>query len=103
MRAPRRLGRTLPHRDSDGRPGGPVLFDPIRYWRGPVWVLVNWLVADGLRPHRLVRPDGRAGSGPSGPPTRPWLEQGFSEYYDPRTGAGIGGHGFSWSAALTLA
>jgi hypothetical protein len=23
-------------------------FDPARYWRGPVWVLVNWLVADGL-------------------------------------------------------
>ena len=23
-------------------------FDPIRYWRGPVWVLTNWLVADGL-------------------------------------------------------
>ena len=28
-------------------PGDPA-FDPIRYWRGPVWVIVNWLVADGL-------------------------------------------------------
>jgi hypothetical protein len=25
------------------------------------------------------------------------------EYYDPRNSQGIGGHGFSWSAALTLA
>ena len=23
-------------------------FDPERYWRGPAWVLVNWLVADGF-------------------------------------------------------
>ena len=28
---------------------------------------------------------------------------GFSEYYDARTGEGIGGRAFSWSAALTLA
>ena len=35
--------------------------------------------------------------------TRALVEQGFSEYYDPRSGAGIGGQGFSWSAALTLA
>jgi len=31
------------------------------------------------------------------------VEQGFSEYYDPRNSAGIGGHSSSWSAALTLA
>jgi hypothetical protein len=31
------------------------------------------------------------------------VERGFTEYYDPRNSAGIGGHGFSWSAALTLA
>jgi hypothetical protein len=72
-------------------------FDPIRYWRGPVWVLVNWLVADGLvraglteRAHQL-RTD-----------TRALVEQGFSEYYDPRSSAGIGGQSFSWSAALTM-
>jgi hypothetical protein len=35
--------------------------------------------------------------------TRALVEEGFSEYYDPRSGAGIGGQGFSWSAALTLA
>jgi glycogen debranching enzyme len=69
-------------------PGDPS-FDPIRYWRGPAWVLVNWLVADGL-----------AGAGLA---DRALVEQGFSEYYDPRSGAGIGGQGFSWSAALTLA
>jgi glycogen debranching enzyme len=76
-------------------------FDPIRYWRGPVWVLVNWLVADGLR-----RP-GHQGDAQRAEAlrltTRTLVEQGFSEYYDPRDRAGIGGQGFSWSAALTLA
>jgi hypothetical protein len=73
-------------------------FDPIRYWRGPVWVLVNWLVADGL-----IRSghDQRADALRSG--TRALVEEGFTEYYDPRNSSGIGGHGFSWSAALTLA
>ena len=74
-------------------------FEPERYWRGPVWVLVNWMIADGLvasghgdRAERL-----RA-------ETRELVERsGFCEYFDPRTGTGIGGHGFSWTAALTLA
>jgi glycogen debranching enzyme len=72
-------------------------FDPIRYWRGPVWVLVNWLVADGLT--RAGLPDRAAALRTA---TRMLVEQGFSEYYDPRDGTGIGGQGFSWSAALTL-
>ena len=45
-------------------------FDPIRYWRGPVWVLVNWLVADGLRRTGLHR-GRRSGRGPRG--SRPVL------------------------------
>jgi len=72
-------------------------FDPIRYWRGPVWVLVNWLVADGLRNAGLTHEAERLRT-----ETRALVEQGFTEYYDPRDGTGIGGQGFSWSAALTL-
>ena len=76
-------------------------FDPIRYWRGPVWVLVNWLVADGLS--RTGRPRDAQRAEALRLTTRALVEQGFSEYYDPRNRAGIGGQGFSWSAALTLA
>jgi glycogen debranching enzyme len=72
-------------------------FDPIRYWRGPVWVLVNWLVADGLV-HAGFADRAQA----LRVETRALVEEGFTEYYDPRDGAGIGGRGFSWSAALTL-
>ena len=31
-------------------------FEPLRYWRGPIWAVVNWMIADGLpfprRPRR---------------------------------------------------
>jgi hypothetical protein len=106
--APQRLERMLARLDAWDRvlfTGIPTTapdvpsFDPDRYWRGPVWVLINWLVADGL---------GRTGGHTETTArlraqTRALVEQGFSEYYDPRNGQGIGGHGFSWSAALTLA
>jgi hypothetical protein len=102
-----RVDRMLQRLDSWGRllqasipttaPDDPS-FDPVRYWRGPVWVIVNWMVADGLtrRGHRERAEGLRAG-------TRRLVERGFSEYYDPRDSTGIGGQGFSWSAALTLA
>jgi hypothetical protein len=77
-------------------------FDPVRYWRGPVWVLVNWMVADGLDrtgDDDLVALAGELRADTAGLVGR----QGFCEYFDPRDGTGIGGQGFSWSAALTLA
>ena len=92
--------RTLPVGIPTADPEDPS-FDPIRYWRGPVWVLVNWLVADGLSRSGRAEPAGRAEA--LRVATRALVEQGFSEYYDPRSSAGIGGQGFSWSAALTLA
>jgi glycogen debranching enzyme len=89
-------GHSMPSSIPTAQPDDPS-FDPIRYWRGPVWVLVNWLVADGLL---------RAGSTDRAArlrtDTRTLVEQGFSEYYDPRNSTGIGGQSFSWSAALTL-
>jgi hypothetical protein len=79
-------------------PASPA-FDPLRYWRGPVWVLVNWMVADGLA---------RAGIADVAESLRASTlalvaREGFCEYFDPRDGTGIGGQGFSWTAALTLA
>jgi len=73
-------------------------WDGRRYWRGPVWIILNWLVADGLRfygydnlAEALAR-DSLA----------LMTSAGFREYYDPRDGAGLGSTEFSWSAALAL-
>ena len=30
-------------------PPGHLLFDPVRYWSGPVWPVTNWLIWNGLR------------------------------------------------------
>ena len=37
------------------RPPAPE-FEPRRYWRGPVWANLNWLLARGLRRHGLAEP-----------------------------------------------
>jgi glycogen debranching enzyme len=73
-------------------------FDALRYWRGPVWAVVNWMIAEGA-----------AGAGQPGlaadlrSGTRDMIANGgFSEYFDPRDGRGIGGEDFSWTAAIYL-
>jgi len=73
-------------------------FEPARYWRGPVWLSVNWLVARGLEmaglagERELVRRE-----------SLDLVEgSGFFEYFDALSGEGRGIDGFTWTAALTL-
>ena len=74
-------------------------FEPLRYWRGPVWAVVNRLIAWGFADYgntylaERIHQDTHQLSEVSG----------FSEYYDPTTGAGLGGGAFSWTAAMRLA
>jgi glycogen debranching enzyme len=73
-------------------------YDPRRYWRGPVWININWFLARGLERSGLAREAGEL---------RDMTLQlvrtaGFSEYYHPSTGAALGSGDFSWSASLTL-
>ena len=73
-------------------------WEPRRYWRGPVWVIMNWFIIGGLQRYGYddladtIRRD-----------TLGLIETaGFREYYDARDGSGCGSTEFSWSAALTL-
>ncbi len=64
-------------------------FDPVRYWRGPTWININWLLADclpGLRERSLELIE----------------RTGFFEYFHPHTGEGLGTREFTWTAALAL-
>ena len=73
-------------------------FEPRRYWRGPVWAVINWLIADVLRHNGLVDQARRVERGTIGLMER----AGFCEYFDPTTGEGLGGDTFSWTAAAYL-
>jgi glycogen debranching enzyme len=78
-------------------------FDPVRYWRGPVWVNVNWMLHHGLRQSGLDDLAGRVRADT----LRAMGAAGRWEYFDPRPGTppaalGLGTDEFSWSAALAL-
>jgi glycogen debranching enzyme len=75
-----------------------VDFDGEFYWRGPVWVNINWYLAQGVRQYGETE-------------LSEWIENslivladryGFYEYYDPESGKGLGEKDFSWTAALII-
>ncbi len=72
-------------------------FEAERYWRGPVWINLCWLIERGLR----SKADGRdlADELRSGVLSLA-KSSGFREYFNPHTGEGLGARDFSWSAAL---
>lgn len=72
-------------------------FDPTRYWRGPSWINLAWLLWQGLR-HR--RPD--LAEAVAADIIRTVRQAGFREYVDPFTLTGHGCDDFSWSAALAV-
>jgi glycogen debranching enzyme len=84
-----------------GVPSAPAFspaFEPKRYWRGPVWAVINWLIADGLRlngAEDLARRIEQT-------TVRTIENVGFCEYFDPTSGEGLGGDTFSWTAAAYL-
>ncbi len=73
-------------------------YEPRRYWRGPIWSVVNWMIARGFAAHghsalaRRIDADTRALV----------TKNGFWEYFDPRDGTGLGGPDFSWTAGIDL-
>lgn len=84
---------TVPSYDKEA-PG----FSPNRYWRGPIWINVNWLLFHGLRRYGYHDYARRIRSSIVGLPER----YGFFEYFDPEAGRGHGSDDFSWTAALVL-
>ena len=87
------VGRAVPSVPTDD-----VHFDPGRYWRGPVWPMINWVIHAGLTRYGFRDEASQIRSG--------LLElvrrEGFWEHYNPITGRGEGTEHISWTAALVL-
>ncbi|HTB48798.1 MAG TPA: trehalase family glycosidase [Verrucomicrobiae bacterium] len=73
-------------------------FQPKRYWQGPAWVNMNWLIIDGLR--RYGFKDHAAALRES--TLEMVSKSGCYEYFDPITGEAAGAENFSWTAALAI-
>jgi hypothetical protein len=78
-------------------------FNPVKYWRGPIWINVNWMLYHGLKRYGFHEEAGQVMEDSK----RLIEETGFYEYFDPRPDIprgerGLGGNHFSWSAALYL-
>lgn len=74
------------------------LFQENCYWRGPLWININWMIADGLRTYGFDALADRI--------VRDSLDvvesQGCWEFFNPFTAKGLGADNFSWTAALAL-
>jgi Mannosylglycerate hydrolase MGH1-like glycoside hydrolase domain len=67
-----------------------------RYWRGPTWVNSAWLVWLGMRRLGYEREAEGMAEGLIAAVER----EGLREYYDPRSGTGLGAKDFAWSALI---
>jgi len=67
-----------------------------RYWRGPTWVNSAWMVWLGMRRLGYEAEAQRLADGLIAAVER----EGLREYYDPRTGKGLGARDFAWSALV---
>ena len=73
-------------------------FDGKRYWRGPVWAIMNTLIGMGMDEMGMDEESAELRQSTADLIT----EHGFSEYFDPRDGSPAGGQSFTWTAAIWL-
>ena len=78
-------------------------YNPKKYWRGPVWINLNWMLYYGLKDYRYLDIAERIKKDS----IELVAKDGFYEYFDARkelrnTEGGYGGNNFSWSAALLI-
>ncbi len=74
-------------------------FEPLRYWRGPAWGIVNMLIGMGLAEMGHTAQAEKLRNDTAELIT----QSGFAEYFNPLDGSPAGGKDFTWTAAIWLA
>ena len=73
-------------------------FESKRYWRGPIWSIMNYMIAVGLEDINELSLANKI----KNDTIQLVKKNGMAEYFDPITGIGLGGRDFSWTAAIHL-
>lgn len=73
-------------------------YEAQRYWRGPVWLHINWLLYLGAEEYQMSEISAQIKKSAYALIS----EQGYFEYFNCETGKGCGGNKFSWTAATAL-
>ena len=73
-------------------------FKPRRYWQGPSWININWLIIDGLKRYGFEKEALEL----SNKSVLLVKDKGFYEYFNPLSGEPAGVVNFSWTAALII-
>ena len=73
-------------------------FESERYWRGPIWLIMNYMILIGLENEKEYLLAKRI----KDDTIRLTDVGGMFEYFNPLTGKGLGGKNFSWTAAIFL-
>ncbi len=84
---------TIPNYNVEGEK-----FDRKNYWRGPVWININWMLYKGLKRYGFREKSVQLAKNILELPMR----FDFYEYYDSFNGIGYGTKDFSWTAALFI-
>ncbi|MBI2588798.1 hypothetical protein HYW35_01105 [Candidatus Saccharibacteria bacterium] len=71
-------------------------FDPEGFWRGPIWMAINWFIVKGLQEYGFDAQAKRI----INQSLRLLRKSGFREQFNPLTGEGYGAHNFTWGCMV---
>lgn len=82
---------------SSTHPEEPI-YEPQRYWRGPIWLHINWMIAEGLADYGFAELAEKIRQSSQDL----IINSGYNESYHAEQGICSGGGEFSWTAAIAL-
>ncbi len=73
-----------------------VSYNPKDFWRGPVWIAVNWFIFKGLINYGLKKEAKEVADASF----KLLKKSGFREWFNPDTGEGLGAKEFTWGGLV---